>query len=160
MPVIRVNINWLFTLLSHSFAILTTVYPLPPYMRHSAQAIRLAWGEELSTPSFSALLLLGKDPREREYIAQAHFLMVYDEFYLVDLVYYNLTCAGYHVACVKSGEEALAQAQTYHLDLVVLDLMLPGIDGLELCKRLKQDPYTATLPIIMLTAKWAIGAEK
>lgn len=86
-------------------------------------------------------------------MVQAHILVVDDEPDLLELVYYNLTKSGYRVVCVKSGEEALRQIRSCPPDLMVLDLLLPGIDGLELCKLLKGNPQTAALPIIMLTAR-------
>jgi two-component system phosphate regulon response regulator PhoB len=83
-------------------------------------------------------------------------LVVEDEEDILELVRYNLAREGYQVFCVTSGEEALKIARTEPLDLIVLDLMLPGIDGLEVAKRLKNDSKTKDILIIMLTAK---GAE-
>ena len=80
-------------------------------------------------------------------------LAVDDEEDILQLVRYNLAKEGYRVECVKSGEEALRQARAGHPNLILLDLMLPGLDGLEVCKRLKGDPDTAMTPVIMLTAK-------
>jgi two-component system phosphate regulon response regulator PhoB len=86
-------------------------------------------------------------------MSQFHILVVDDEPDLLELVHYTLSRAGYQVCCVKSGEEALTQVQTRPPDLIVLDLMLPGMDGLEICQRLKREPQTATIPIVMLTAR-------
>jgi two-component system phosphate regulon response regulator PhoB len=86
-------------------------------------------------------------------MAHAQILVVDDEPDLLELVYYNLARAGYEVRCVKSGEEALGHVQSQPPDLIVLDVMLPGMDGLEICKRLRQDPRMAVVPIIMLTAR-------
>lgn len=86
-------------------------------------------------------------------MGHTHILVVDDEPDLLELVHYNLTRGGYEVKCVKSGEEALAYSQTHIPDLIILDVMLPGIDGLETCKRLRQDVRTGTLPILMLTAR-------
>jgi len=69
------------------------------------------------------------------------------------LVRYNLQKEGYSVACVGTGEEALNAARTQLPDLVVLDLWLPSVDGLDVCKQLKADTRTQHIPIIMLTAK-------
>lgn len=80
-------------------------------------------------------------------------LVVDDEKDIVDLITYNLQRNGYDVLCALNGTEALELAQKHAPDLVVLDLMLPGIDGTEVARRLKADPRTASLPIIMLTAK-------
>jgi two-component system alkaline phosphatase synthesis response regulator PhoP len=86
-------------------------------------------------------------------MAQANILVVDDERDLLELVHYNLTRAGYRVDCVASGEKALVQLRSRLPDLLVLDVLLPGIDGLEVCKLMKQDPRTATVPIVMLTAR-------
>jgi two-component system alkaline phosphatase synthesis response regulator PhoP len=80
-------------------------------------------------------------------------LVVDDEDDLLELVRYNLAKDGYDVACVGSGEEALKAARKDPPDLIVLDLMLPAVDGLEVCRRLKADARTREVPIVMLTAK-------
>ena len=80
-------------------------------------------------------------------------LVVDDEKDIVDLITYNLQRNGYDVLCALNGTEALELAQKHLPDLVVLDLMLPGIDGTEVARRLKSDARTASMPIIMLTAK-------
>jgi two-component system phosphate regulon response regulator PhoB len=86
-------------------------------------------------------------------MGHSHILVVDDEPDLLELVHYTLTRTGYQVCCVKSGEEALTQVQSRLPDLIVLDLMLPGMDGLEICQRLKREPRTAAIPIVMLTAR-------
>ena len=85
--------------------------------------------------------------------AKQRVLVVDDEEDLLELVRYNLTKQGYAVECVGSGEQALQSARHSPPDLVVLDLMLPAVDGLEVCRRLKADSKTRDIPIIMLTAK-------
>ena len=80
-------------------------------------------------------------------------LVVDDEPDLLELVHYNLAKAGYDVACVMSGEEALAHVRSSPPDLIVLDVLLPGLDGLEICKALRRNPTTAGIPIVMLTAR-------
>ena len=80
-------------------------------------------------------------------------LVVDDEEDILELVRYNLAKEGYRVSCVTSGEQALKEAKEGAPDLILLDLMLPGLDGLDVCKRLKSDPVTSVIPIIMLTAK-------
>jgi two-component system phosphate regulon response regulator PhoB len=82
-------------------------------------------------------------------------LVVDDEEDLLELVNYNLSKEGYRVQCVESGEKALAEARTSLPDLIVLDLLLPAVDGLEVCRLLKADPRTQQIPDIMLTAKSA-----
>jgi two-component system phosphate regulon response regulator PhoB len=80
-------------------------------------------------------------------------LAVDDEEDILELVDYNLSKEGYDVVCVTSGEKALEAARTDKPNLILLDLMLPGLDGLDVCKRLKADPLTADIPIVILTAK-------
>jgi two-component system phosphate regulon response regulator PhoB len=80
-------------------------------------------------------------------------LVVDDEEDLAELVRYNLTRDGYQVECVGSGEDALKSVRRELPDLIVLDLMLPAVDGLEVCRRLKADAKTRDVPIVMLTAK-------
>jgi len=80
-------------------------------------------------------------------------LVVDDEEDLLELVRYNLSKAGYSVDCALNGVSALKQAKTGRPDLMILDLMLPDLDGLEVCKILKGEPDTARIPIIMLTAR-------
>jgi two-component system alkaline phosphatase synthesis response regulator PhoP len=80
-------------------------------------------------------------------------LVVDDEENIRELVRYNLDREGYRVTTVGSGEEALQQAGSQVPDLIILDLMLPGIDGLDVCRELKHDPKTAHIPIVMLTVK-------
>src|SRR5262245_40501213 len=80
-------------------------------------------------------------------------LIVEDEPDIRDLVVLHLRRDGYEVGTAASGEDALAQVRQAPPDLVVLDLMLPGMGGLEVCRRLRLDRATAALPIVMLTAK-------
>jgi len=80
-------------------------------------------------------------------------LIVDDEHDITDLVAYNLTKAGYRVDKAHDGVEALRLAQARPPRLVVLDLMLPGMDGLEVCRRLRAEARTRSIPILMLTAK-------
>ena len=82
-------------------------------------------------------------------------LVVDDEPEAVELVEFNLRQAGYSVISAGDGAEALKKARSAPPDLIVLDLMLPEVDGLEVCKMLRRDPVTAAIPIIMLTAKAA-----
>lgn len=77
-------------------------------------------------------------------------LVVDDEPSIVDVLTYNLTKAGHQPVVARDGEQALKLARAEHPDLVILDLMLPGMDGLEVCRALRKD---GDLPIIMLTAK-------
>ena len=86
-------------------------------------------------------------------MAKDLILVVDDEEDILELVRYNLARAGYQVVCAATGEDAIAKAKRKLPDLIILDLMLPGMDGLEVCKVLKNDSKTEHIPIIMLTAK-------
>jgi phosphate regulon transcriptional regulator PhoB len=80
-------------------------------------------------------------------------LIVEDERDIRDLVLFHLKREGFQVSSASSGEEALRQVRHASPDLVLLDLMLPAMGGLEVCRKLRQDPATVALPIVMLTAK-------
>lgn len=80
-------------------------------------------------------------------------LVVDDEPDLVELVSYNLRKEGFDVTSASDGEEALTKIRKENFNLIVLDLMLPGIQGMELCRMLRNDPKTKNLPVIMVTAK-------
>jgi two-component system phosphate regulon response regulator PhoB len=86
-------------------------------------------------------------------MAREHVLVVDDERDILELVQYNLEKEGYRVTAVATGEDALAAARTKLPDIIVLDLMLPGVDGLDVCRRLQSDAATRGIPIVMLTAK-------
>ncbi len=101
-------------------------------------------------------------------MAKSKILIVEDEASLVDVLLYNLQREGYEVVLAKEGKEGLRKAQMLLPDLILLDLMLPGMNGLEICRELRATPRTATLPILMLTAKaeesdqivgFAVGAD-
>jgi two-component system, OmpR family, phosphate regulon response regulator PhoB len=101
-------------------------------------------------------------------MSKSKILIVDDETSLVDVLTYNLDREGYEVAVAKEGREGLRKAQMLMPDLVVLDLMLPGMSGLDVCRELKASPRTSALPILMLTAKseesdqivgFAVGAD-
>lgn len=79
-------------------------------------------------------------------------LVVEDEEDILALLHFNLIKAGYNAECAAHGEEALQVVAAKKPDLILLDLMLPGIDGLEICRRLRADEKTSEIPIIMLTA--------
>lgn len=80
-------------------------------------------------------------------------LVVDDEEDILELIQYNLAREGYQITGAANGEEALEKARSKSFDLIVLDLMLPGIDGLEVAKSLKSEEKTKQIPIVMLTAK-------
>ena len=86
-------------------------------------------------------------------MVRKHILVVDDEEDIRDLIRYNLEKEGYRVTGVGTGEEVLPAVQTEPIDLVLLDLMLPELDGFEVCKLLKSNPDTSSIPVVMLTAK-------
>jgi two-component system phosphate regulon response regulator PhoB len=91
--------------------------------------------------------------REPAPSGRASILVVEDERDLQDLLQYNLARDGFVVTCASSAEEAQRLMGRELPDLIILDLMLPGMDGLEFCRRLKGDANTSHLPVVMLTAK-------
>jgi phosphate regulon transcriptional regulator PhoB len=86
-------------------------------------------------------------------------LIVDDEPDLVELASYNLKKEGFSVSSAADGEEALQMIRGKHFDLIILDLMLPGIQGIELCRILKNSPKTVNMPIVMLTAKGDVSEK-
>jgi two-component system phosphate regulon response regulator PhoB len=86
-------------------------------------------------------------------LAKPRILIIEDERGLTEVLTYNLQREGYDTVVAHDGLEGLRKAQTQPPDLVILDLMLPGIDGLELCRQLRAGKQTARVPILMLTAK-------
>ncbi len=95
----------------------------------------------------------GPRPTETDRKGKQTVLVVDDEKDLVDLIAYNLQRNGYHVLTATSGDAALEIASRELPHLLLLDLMLPGTSGTEVARRMKADPRTAAIPIIMLTAK-------
>ena len=91
--------------------------------------------------------------REYQSMLKEKILVVDDEEDILELLKYNLSREGYQVFCTTSGEKTLTLVKTETPDLIVLDLMLPGMDGLEVARRLKDNPHTKNVPIVMLTAK-------
>ena len=85
----------------------------------------------------------------------AKILVVDDEPDAVELIEFNLRNAGFEVVTAADGAEALRKARATLPDLILLDVMLPEVDGLAVCKLLRHDPNTTSIPIIMLTAKAA-----
>jgi two-component system alkaline phosphatase synthesis response regulator PhoP len=86
-------------------------------------------------------------------MAKGNILIIDDEKDLIELVRYNLEKEGFRVQGMLDGESGLAAASRELPDIVLVDLMLPGIDGLEVCRQLRSETRTAQIPIIMLTAK-------
>jgi twitching motility two-component system response regulator PilG len=92
--------------------------------------------------------ILGEDAMSNNRI-----LIVEDEESLLKLESILLTSRGYHVRGVTDGAAALKDIAENRPDLVLLDIMMPGIDGFEVCRRIKEDPLTKSIPVVMLTAK-------
>ncbi len=101
-------------------------------------------------------------------MSKSKILIVEDEASLVEVLSYNLQREGYEIVVAKEGREGLRKAQMHLPDLVILDLMLPGMSGLEICRELRAAPRTAGISILMLTAKgeetdqvvgFAVGAD-
>jgi two-component system phosphate regulon response regulator PhoB len=101
-------------------------------------------------------------------MAKSKILIVEDEASLVEVLSYNLQREGYEVVVAKEGREGLRKAQMQLPELIILDLMLPGLNGLDICRELRASPSTAGISILMLTAKgeetdqvvgFAVGAD-
>ena len=88
-------------------------------------------------------------------MSKATILIIDDEKDLIELVRFNLEKEGYDVISAGDGPSGVSIATRHHPDLVVLDLMMPGMDGLEVCRKLRDDTRTSRLPMIMLTARAA-----
>src|SRR5438034_6209147 len=84
---------------------------------------------------------------------QPRVLVIEDERALTDVLAYNLQREGYETVLAHDGQEGLRKAQTLLPDLILLDLMLPGISGLDVCRELRAGERTRDIPIIMITAK-------
>ncbi len=84
---------------------------------------------------------------------QERILLVDDEADIVELLDYNLRQAGYLVVTARDGNTALAEVRRQRPDLILLDLNLPDVAGTEICRRLRRDPGTQTIPIMMITAR-------
>jgi len=86
-------------------------------------------------------------------MAKGRILVVDDEIYIVHILDFSLGMEGYEVLTALDGEQALEKARAEKPDLIVLDIMMPKLDGYETCKRLKADPEVKDVPVILLSAK-------
>jgi len=86
-------------------------------------------------------------------MAKHKILVVEDDENIMELISYNLELEQYSVAKAMTGEQGIRGAKSGSPDLILLDLMLPEMDGLDVCKQLKRDPKTMNIPVIMVTAK-------
>jgi two-component system, OmpR family, phosphate regulon response regulator PhoB len=114
--------------------VLPFLEPFPEVFDFLAVGNRVQWGK-VSVPMKTKILVVDDEPDMQELMAV------------------NLRAAGYTVLLAAGGREALLQAREAAPHLVLLDVMLPELDGLEVCKSLRQDPSTASIPILMLTAR-------
>ncbi len=92
-------------------------------------------------------------------MADEHIRVVDGEEDILEFVEFNLTKEGYRVSTVTTGNKAVSAERRLGPDLIVLDLMLPGLDGFQVCSILKDDPATKHIPIVMLTAKGFEGTS-
>ncbi len=86
-------------------------------------------------------------------MGKERILIIEDEDDILAMIHFNLVKAGYRVECASTGEDGYAMVRDTRPDLVLLDLMLPGMDGTEVCQRMRRSPDMSDIPIIMLTAK-------
>ncbi|MCR9248511.1 MAG: response regulator transcription factor [bacterium] len=86
-------------------------------------------------------------------MVKSKILVIEDEPDILEVMQYNLEREGHKVVACRDGEQGLSRIRTDNPDVVILDLMLPGMDGVEVCRQVKSDPVTRAIPIIMVTAK-------
>jgi len=86
-------------------------------------------------------------------MSRGKVLVVDDEEYIQHILNFSFGAEGYDVVTAADGEEAIKKAKSEKPDIIVLDIMMPKMDGYEACKRLKTDPSTKSIPVILLTAK-------
>jgi two-component system phosphate regulon response regulator PhoB len=96
-----------------------------------------------------------KQSRPPAFRVKPRILIVDDEPDALELISFNLRSAGFDISTAEDGDQALKMARSLQPDLIVLDVMLPEVDGLEVCKIIRRDPAISGIPIIMLTAKAA-----
>jgi two-component system alkaline phosphatase synthesis response regulator PhoP len=88
-----------------------------------------------------------------ERVSKGRILVVDDEIYIVHILDFSLGMEGYEVLTALDGEQALERVRNDKPDLIVLDIMMPKLDGYEVCRTIKADPETRNIPVILLTAK-------
>lgn len=84
---------------------------------------------------------------------QGKVLVVDDEVYILHILDFSLGAEGFDVITAADGEQALSRARSERPDLIVMDIMMPRLDGYETCRRLKSDPATKNIPVLLLTAR-------
>jgi two-component system alkaline phosphatase synthesis response regulator PhoP len=86
-------------------------------------------------------------------MARAKVLVVDDEEYIQHILNFSFCAEGYEVVTASDGEEGVSKARDEKPDIIVMDIMMPKMDGYEACKQIKTDPQTKDIPVILLTAK-------
>ena len=86
-------------------------------------------------------------------MAHEHILVIEDDEDIQELIVHNLRREGFRVMLAGSGEDSYKMMREDQFDCILLDIMLPGVDGLEVCRTIKSDPHTQNIPVIMVTAK-------
>jgi DNA-binding response OmpR family regulator len=86
-------------------------------------------------------------------VARAKVLVIDDEEYIQHILNFSFAAEGYEVLTASDGEEGVSKARDEKPDVIVMDIMMPKMDGYEACKKLKSDPETKDIPVILLTAK-------
>ncbi|MCK6500650.1 MAG: response regulator transcription factor, partial [Nitrospira sp.] len=124
----------------------------PSLTLRQTRPLRQHFGPHLSRPSLETTGLLWENPAMSTG-NHKKILIVEDEKDILQLVKLYLEKEGYRTVSAMTGTEGLRQVKAEHPDLIILDLMLPEMDGLEVCKRIRLNQDTALLPILMLTAK-------
>jgi two-component system phosphate regulon response regulator PhoB len=98
-------------------------------------------------------MLEPRNEKSMSNVTRERILVVEDELDLQELIRFNLARDGYRVACASNGREAIQLIKSNRPQLIVLDLLLPEVDGLQICRYLKAEPETRDIPVIMVTAK-------
>jgi len=120
--------------------------------RHLAQSLRDP-NRELTRKVREKPLQHGSCVRQDQHMSKEAILVVEDEEDIAELIRYNLETEKFHVTVATSGEKGVEAARRSRPDLILLDLMLPGMNGLEVCRALQADRATADVPIVMVTAR-------
>jgi two-component system alkaline phosphatase synthesis response regulator PhoP len=116
------------------------------------EVVRISFGVTSSIPNKISIPFPASVAYD-EAMGKKHIFIVEDEPDIAELLTYNLTREGYEVSVATRGDQALTEIPRKKTSLVLLDLMLPGVGGLEICRLLKAKPETAGIPVVMVTAR-------